>query len=57
MKQPIVYHFPQVIGLCFAMGGGLPIGKEGPFVHIACIMSTLLGKNVKVPKSEFMSIR
>lgn len=43
----------KVIGLCFAMGGGLPIGKEGPFVHIACIMSTLVGKNVKGFKRIF----
>ena len=43
----------KVIGLCFSMGSGLPIGKEGPFVHIACIMSNLLGQNVKVRFNEF----
>ena len=40
-------------GLCFSMGSGLPIGKEGPFVHIACIMSNLLGQNVKGFKRIF----
>ncbi|XP_063683426.1 chloride channel protein 2-like isoform X2 [Bolinopsis microptera] len=43
----------KVIGLCFSMGSGLPIGKEGPFVHIACIMSNLLGQNVKGFKRIF----
>ena len=43
----------KVIGLCFSMGSGLPIGKEGPFVHIACIMSNLLGQNVKVNLHSF----
>ena len=42
----------KVIGLCFSMGSGLPIGKEGPFVHIACIMSNLLGQNVKVSRND-----
>ncbi|KAJ3617123.1 hypothetical protein Zmor_008876, partial [Zophobas morio] len=29
-------------GLCLAVGSGLPVGKEGPFVHIACIIAKLL---------------
>ncbi|XP_071840808.1 chloride channel protein 2-like isoform X2 [Apostichopus japonicus] len=34
----------KVIGLATSLGSGLPIGKEGPFVHLASIVSTLLGK-------------
>eukprot|EP00045_Choanoeca_perplexa_P018311 m.286664 g.286664 ORF g.286664 m.286664 type:complete len:779 (+) comp17779_c0_seq1:8056-10392(+) len=28
----------KVLGLTFASGSGLPIGKEGPFVHVASIL-------------------
>ncbi|XP_061163560.1 chloride channel protein 2-like isoform X3 [Saccostrea echinata] len=34
----------KVVGLCSSLGSTLPIGKEGPFVHIASIVATLLGK-------------
>ncbi|KAK2168076.1 hypothetical protein NP493_1244g00035 [Ridgeia piscesae] len=34
----------KVIGLCTSLGCGLPIGKEGPFVHVASITATLLSK-------------
>ncbi|XP_055837032.1 chloride channel protein 2-like [Episyrphus balteatus] len=34
----------KVIGLTAALGAGIPIGKEGPFVHIASIVATLLSK-------------
>ncbi|XP_076680058.1 chloride channel protein 2 isoform X5 [Andrena cerasifolii] len=36
----------QVIGLTATLGSGLPLGKEGPFVHIASIVATLLSKLV-----------
>ena len=26
----------KVIGLMLVLGSGLPLGKEGPFVHISC---------------------
>lgn len=32
----------KVGGLPFALGSGIPIGKEGPFVHIASIVANLL---------------
>ncbi|XP_048751494.1 chloride channel protein 2-like isoform X3 [Ostrea edulis] len=34
----------KIVGLCSSLGSTLPIGKEGPFVHIASIVATLLGK-------------
>uniref|UniRef100_V5GJ05 Chloride channel protein 2 n=1 Tax=Anoplophora glabripennis TaxID=217634 RepID=V5GJ05_ANOGL len=36
----------KVIGLTATLGSGLPLGKEGPFVHIASISATLLSKLV-----------
>ncbi|KAL1115624.1 hypothetical protein AAG570_005914 [Ranatra chinensis] len=36
----------KVIGLTATLGSGLPLGKEGPFVHIASIAATLLSKLV-----------
>ena len=34
----------KMIGLTTSLGSRLPIGKEGPFVHIASIVATLLNK-------------
>src|SRR5690348_16560409 len=34
----------KMVGLTFTLGSGLPLGKEGPFVHIASIVATLLSK-------------
>ncbi|XP_045591841.2 chloride channel protein 2 isoform X3 [Procambarus clarkii] len=36
----------KVIGLTATLGTGLPLGKEGPFVHIASLVATLLSKAV-----------
>ncbi|KAK3864665.1 hypothetical protein Pcinc_029668 [Petrolisthes cinctipes] len=36
----------KVIGLTATLGSGLPLGKEGPFVHIASIVATLISKAV-----------
>ena len=30
----------QAIGLMCVLGAGMPLGKEGPFVHIASIVAT-----------------
>jgi hypothetical protein len=32
----------KVLGLVLALGSGLPLGKEGPFVHISCCLVTAL---------------
>ena len=33
----------KIVGLVLALGAGLPLGKEGPFVHIsACIVDWLI---------------
>ncbi|KAK3583412.1 hypothetical protein CHS0354_040381 [Potamilus streckersoni] len=34
----------KVVGLISSIGSTLPIGKEGPFVHIASLVAALLGK-------------
>uniref|UniRef100_A0AC34R6X5 Chloride channel protein n=1 Tax=Panagrolaimus sp. JU765 TaxID=591449 RepID=A0AC34R6X5_9BILA len=34
----------KVIGLIFTLGSGLPIGKEGPFIHIGAITAAALSK-------------
>ncbi|XP_060799386.1 chloride channel protein 2c isoform X2 [Neoarius graeffei] len=34
----------KVVGLTCALGSGLPLGKEGPFVHVASLCATLLCK-------------
>lgn len=34
----------KVVGLTSTLGSGLPLGKEGPFVHISSIMGSLLSK-------------
>ncbi|XKL60131.1 hypothetical protein PGB90_001147 [Kerria lacca] len=36
----------KVIGLTATLGSGLPLGKEGPFVHISSITATLLSKMI-----------
>ncbi|PSN46228.1 Chloride channel protein 2 [Blattella germanica] len=36
----------KIIGLTATLGSGMPLGKEGPFVHIASITATLLSKLV-----------
>ena len=32
----------KMVGLTATLGSGMPLGKEGPFVHIASIVATLL---------------
>ncbi|ESO07524.1 hypothetical protein HELRODRAFT_131097, partial [Helobdella robusta] len=43
----------KVIGLSTAVGSGLPIGKEGPFVHVASISAFLLAKLFPTFKLDF----
>lgn len=34
----------KIIGLTCTLGSGMPLGKEGPFVHISSILATILSK-------------
>ena len=36
----------KIVGLTATLGSGMPLGKEGPFVHIASIVATCLTKMV-----------
>ncbi|CAG7785203.1 unnamed protein product [Allacma fusca] len=36
--------FAKVVGLTASLGSGMPLGKEGPFVHIASMVATLLAR-------------
>ncbi|XP_057196556.1 chloride channel protein 1 isoform X2 [Triplophysa rosa] len=38
----------KVIGLTAGLGSGMPIGKEGPFVHIASICAAVLSKIMSI---------
>jgi chloride channel 3/4/5 len=31
----------QSVGLVLTTGSGLPLGKEGPFVHVSCCVANL----------------
>ncbi|XP_072036571.1 chloride channel protein 2-like isoform X2 [Amphiura filiformis] len=43
----------KIVGLSTSLGSGLPLGKEGPFVHIASIVSTMLSKMIITFKGIF----
>lgn len=36
--------FAKIIGVCFSVASGLPIGKEGPMIHIGAIMGAALSQ-------------
>ncbi|XP_039619662.1 chloride channel protein 2 isoform X2 [Polypterus senegalus] len=38
----------KVIGLTASLGSGMPLGKEGPFVHIASICAAVLSKVMSI---------
>ncbi|KAM8924334.1 chloride channel protein 1 [Pelodytes ibericus] len=38
----------KVVGLTASLGSGMPLGKEGPFVHIASICAVVLSKFMSV---------
>lgn len=34
------------LGIISTLGSGMPLGREGPLIHISCCCATLLGKLV-----------
>jgi H+/Cl- antiporter ClcA len=34
----------KVVGLTATLGAGMPLGKEGPFVHLSSCVATVLSK-------------
>ncbi|CAG7725530.1 unnamed protein product [Allacma fusca] len=36
--------FAKVVGLTASLGSGMPLGKEGPFVHIGSMVATILAR-------------
>ncbi|CAD5212754.1 unnamed protein product [Bursaphelenchus okinawaensis] len=36
----------KMVGLTLSLGSGMPIGKEGPFVHVASVVANLLSRLV-----------
>ncbi|XP_078010801.1 chloride channel protein 2 isoform X4 [Phascolarctos cinereus] len=47
----------KVIGLTCALGSGMPLGKEGPFVHIASMCAALLSKFLSLFGGIYESLR
>ena len=44
----------KVVGICFSVGGGLIVGKEGPMVHTGSILANV---SSHVPKlSKFLGM-
>ena len=39
-----------MVGLTAVIGAGLPLGKEGPVMHMASIVATLLSKLLRIIK-------
>ncbi|XP_035706071.1 chloride channel protein 2 isoform X2 [Folsomia candida] len=46
LKEYLTFRtlFAKVVGLTASLGSGMPLGKEGPFVHIGSMVATLLSK-------------
>ena len=40
------------IGIVFACSGGLPLGKEGPMVHIGAVIAAIVSQGTYVPGSS-----
>lgn len=43
----------KMLSLVMVLGAGMPLGKEGPFVHMGAIVATLLSKITKPFRNNF----
>lgn len=43
---------PQMVSLAAVLGSGLPLGKEGPVMHMASIVATMLTKMLRYIKGS-----
>ncbi|XP_053200651.1 chloride channel protein 2-like isoform X2 [Panonychus citri] len=43
----------KIVGLSFTLASGLPLGREGPFVHISSIIATLMSRMVTTFKGIY----
>ena len=56
LPSPSPPSSPSQFGLATAVGSSLPIGKEGPFVHMSSILAHTLGKLItRFNKSIYVS--
>lgn len=46
-----------MVGLMLMLGSGMPIGKSGPFVHIASVIATQLSLFITSFKSLFEFVK
>uniref|UniRef100_A0A914WW06 Chloride channel protein n=1 Tax=Plectus sambesii TaxID=2011161 RepID=A0A914WW06_9BILA len=46
LKEYVTFRtlISKMVGLTLSLGSGLPIGKEGPFIHVAATVGTLISK-------------
>ena len=42
----------QIVGLAAVLGASMPLGKEGPVMHMASIVATMLTKMLKYIKGN-----
>lgn len=47
VRRPVM--IAKVIGMCFSVSSGLPLGKEGPMIHVGSIIGAALSQGINMP--------